>query len=102
MTDPAVLRKIYDKHLTISRPEWAQDEDLSAWQEDLIEIDAYYAGLVSNVIGRVEVKIEMETLKKLMNDFRSLNVTHPEDQTIYEQCKTQVESLFNLVSESIK
>ena len=92
------LKNIYEQHLSFARPDWAQDDRLGAWQEDLIETAAYIAGLASTKLGGSSVTIKPEFVAELRERLEKISGLSTDDQRIYEYCSAVLSSLEKLTS----
>jgi hypothetical protein len=68
-------------------PEHASSDDLAEWTLDLVEADAFLAGLASSALGGGRVDVPpADALNNLADRLAAMRVKAPGDEVILEQC----------------
>lgn len=90
------LKNLYSKHKVLGLPEFPENDEFAEWVEELIEMDAYYAGLISSQInGSMDILDENHYSR--MNDRLKKYASIEEDKEVYNQCLEYMKSLGHLI-----
>jgi hypothetical protein len=90
------LQSLFEMHKGLTFPEFPQDDRFSEWVENLIEVDGYYAGIVSSAIKGKYVRINLGPLQNLKDElplFKDIE----EDDRIYQNSIKYLSSLENIL-----
>lgn len=90
------LKNLYEKHKKLRFPDFPENDKFSEWIEDLIEVDAYYAGLILSKLGGSKEKIDKSHFIKLKSDLGQY-ASIQSDKGIYNQSFLYIESLSELI-----
>ncbi len=91
------VEELFKKHQEIKLPDFPENDLLAEWVENLIELDMYYAGLVSSQGGNRSSKIdskELNELRQRLTQFKHIK----RDAEILVQCEEYLKSLEHLIS----
>lgn len=88
--DRAELDRVWAAFSDLQFPESPQDPDLGEWIMELLEIDGFYAGIATTVLGggRSAFNPRPDELTELGERLDKLRVATPDDETILGQCRT--------------
>jgi len=96
----AVLKDILEKMRRHPFPEFADNDELGEWMEELAEFDGHIAGLASSQLGG-EV-VDTSGLSEQMNDlflqFEDIRGLSEKDSAIYNECSTYLKIIQGLVA----
>ncbi len=95
------LEKSFLKHKELKFPKFPEDDNLSEWLEELIEIDSYYVGIISSLIENKKLNIDekmvdIKFLNNLNNSLMNFSITK-KDMEVFKECKLYLKSLKDLV-----
>ena len=90
------LEDLYVQHKNLGLPEFPEDEKFAEWVEELIAIDAYYAGLVSSLLNGSKASINNDIFIRANESLKRYRHIK-EDENIYDQCLKYMESLGVLI-----
>lgn len=85
-------QNILEKHKQLKLPAFPNDDDFSNWVEELIELDAYYYGLITSGLKTFDINL-LDDLKRRLFRFEVLE----DDKSIYRECEAYIVSLESIV-----
>ena len=74
-------------------PSWPDNEELAEWLADLIEMDAFYAGIASTVLNHGRVEHFLQELDTLAETLMSIRPRTELDKRSLEECRAYLEQL---------
>lgn len=80
------LLSAYKALKELSFPEFPGDDALSDWLADLIEMDAFYAGLAQSVLSGYAVEYDLHELDSFYQRLAEITNLQNKDKRIYEHC----------------
>ncbi len=90
------LKDLYNKHKELELPEFPENDEFAEWVEELIEMDAYYVGLISSRLSGSREEIDESHFIK-MNENLKQYTSIKADKDIYDQCIKYMKSLYSLI-----
>lgn len=93
------LEQLFLNHKELEFPEFPEDDNFAEWVEELIEIDGYYAGIISSSIGSSKPNVDSSEIDRLtvsLANFASIE----EDAEVFRKCELYLKSLKNLVEKA--
>ena len=89
-------KSILEKHKETKLPSFPNDDDFAEWVEELIDMDGYYYGLATSILGGdikpYDVQL-FQDLKHRLYNFKNLD----DDEDIYIECEKYLNSLETIV-----
>jgi len=79
-------------------PAWADDDTLSDWQSELVELDGYLAGLASRALGgeSIDTKLVSQNVRQLRAGLEAIGDLSVEDRDIRAECDAYMLALEDL------
>lgn len=86
--DLEMLKNLYLQIKNLNTPNYSQNVDLETWIENLIELDAYYAGWALTVAegGKISTH-DLYDMDKFKKKLASIQVDNDEDEMILQECR---------------
>lgn len=80
------LKSAYKVLSELPFPEFPDDDALSDWLADLVEMDAFYAGLAQSVLSGHAVEYDLHELDSFHQRLATITGLQDKDKKIYEHC----------------
>ena len=87
---------ILEKHKATKLPSFPHDDDFADWFEELIELDGYYYGLATSILGGDIKPYDVHLFQDLSHRLISFKNIE-EDEDIYIECEEYFNSLESIV-----